>query len=86
MPISTRPGTCPFFVYLVKFFFYDRRYRRCIFSPALSSGVSISGLVAQGFHFSATNSNLLILAGMVGFLTGLTRTTLYFGYTDAGND
>jgi len=45
-----------------------------VFSPALSSGASIGGLVAQWFHLSATNSNLLILAGMVGFLTGLTRT------------
>ena len=45
-----------------------------VFSPALSSGASIGGLVAQWFHLSATNSNLLILAGMVGFLTGVTRT------------
>lgn len=45
-----------------------------VFSPALSSGASIGGLVAQWFHLSATNSNLLILTGMVGFLTGVTRT------------
>jgi H+/Cl- antiporter ClcA len=45
-----------------------------VFSPALSSGASIGGVIAQAFHLSATNSNLLILAGMVGFLTGLTRT------------
>lgn len=45
-----------------------------IFAPALSAGASIGGLMAQWFHLTATNSNLLILAGMVGFLTGVTRT------------
>ncbi|TKK64949.1 hypothetical protein FC093_21480 [Ilyomonas limi] len=45
-----------------------------VFSPALSSGASIGGLVVQWIHLSATNSNLLILAGIVGFFTGLTRT------------
>jgi H+/Cl- antiporter ClcA len=45
-----------------------------VFAPALSAGASIGGCVAQAFHLTATNSNLLILAGMVGFLTGVTRT------------
>ena len=45
-----------------------------IFAPALSAGASMGGLIAQWFHLTATNSNLLILAGMVGFLTGVTRT------------
>ncbi len=45
-----------------------------IFAPALSAGASVGGLIAQWFHLSATDSNLLILAGMVGFLTGVTRT------------
>ena len=31
-------------------------------------------LLAGWMHLSDTNSNLLILAGMVGFLTGVTRT------------
>ncbi len=30
--------------------------------------------MAGWFHVSATNANLLILCGMVGFLTGVTRT------------
>lgn len=45
-----------------------------VFSPALSSGASIGGVVAQLFHSTDTDSNLLMLAGMVGFLTGVTRT------------
>ena len=45
-----------------------------IFSPALSAGASIGGLVAQWFHLSPVNSDLLILSGMAGFLTGITRS------------
>ena len=45
-----------------------------VFAPALASGASVGSWVAGIFNLSATNSNLLILAGMVGFLTGVTRT------------
>ena len=45
-----------------------------VFAPALSSGASFGALVAGWFQLSATNTNLIILAGMVGFLTGVTRT------------
>jgi H+/Cl- antiporter ClcA len=45
-----------------------------IFAPALSSGASIGAVLAEWFNVSPTNANLLILAGMVGFLTGVTRT------------
>jgi H+/Cl- antiporter ClcA len=45
-----------------------------IFAPSLSAGASIGSLLAGWFHLSATNTNLLILSGMVGFLTGVTRT------------
>jgi H+/Cl- antiporter ClcA len=45
-----------------------------VFAPALSSGASIGSVLAHWFHTSATESNLLILCGMVGFLTGVTRT------------
>jgi H+/Cl- antiporter ClcA len=45
-----------------------------IFAPALSSGASIGAVLAGWFNVSPTNANLLILAGMVGFLTGVTRT------------
>jgi H+/Cl- antiporter ClcA len=45
-----------------------------IFAPALSSGAAIGSVIAHWFHYSETNSNLLILSGMVAFLTGVTRT------------
>ncbi len=45
-----------------------------IFAPALSAGASIGGLVSQWFHLSSVNTNLLILSGMAGFLTGVTRS------------
>jgi H+/Cl- antiporter ClcA len=45
-----------------------------IFAPALSAGASVGSLAANWFHLSGGNSNLLILAGMVGLLTGITRT------------
>ena len=45
-----------------------------VFAPSLSAGACIGSLIAQWFHTSETNSNLLILAGMVAFLTGVTRS------------
>ncbi len=45
-----------------------------IFAPSLSAGASIGSLMAGWFHLSAANTNILILSGMVGFLTGVTRT------------
>jgi H+/Cl- antiporter ClcA len=45
-----------------------------VFAPALGAGASVGSLVAGCFHLSDTNTNLLILAGMVGFLTGVTRS------------
>jgi H+/Cl- antiporter ClcA len=45
-----------------------------VFAPALTSGASIGAVMAEWFNVSETNVNLLILAGMVGFLTGVTRT------------
>lgn len=45
-----------------------------VFAPALSAGASIGSLMAGWLHLSASNANLLILCGMVGFLTGITRT------------
>ena len=45
-----------------------------VFAPALASGASIGAVLAEWFHLSADNTNLLILCGMVGFLTGVTRT------------
>lgn len=45
-----------------------------IFAPALSSGASIGSAVSGWFNFTPTETNVLILAGMVGFLTGITRS------------
>jgi len=45
-----------------------------IFAPALGAGASLGSLVAGWFKVSDINTNMLILAGMVGFLTGVTRS------------
>ena len=45
-----------------------------IFAPSLSAGASIGSAIAGWFHFSATDTNLLILSGMVAFLAGVTRS------------
>lgn len=45
-----------------------------VFAPALSAGASIGATLSGWMHESATNTNLLILSGMVGLLTGVTRT------------
>jgi len=45
-----------------------------IFAPALGAGASVGSLVSGWFHLSDTNTNLLVLSGMVGFLTGITRS------------
>ncbi|MFN3453706.1 MAG: chloride channel protein, partial [Pseudobdellovibrio sp.] len=43
-----------------------------IFAPALSSGAAIGQFIAQSFEF--INVKIMIMVGMVGFLTGITRT------------
>jgi len=45
-----------------------------IFAPALGAGASVGSLVASWFKVSDADTNMLILAGMVGFLTGVTRS------------
>ncbi|HTQ27650.1 MAG TPA: chloride channel protein [Puia sp.] len=45
-----------------------------IFAPSLSAGASIGSLISGWMHLSNDNTNLLILSGMVAFLTGVTRT------------
>lgn len=45
-----------------------------VFAPGLTAGACMGASVADWFHLSATDTNLLILAGMVSFLTGITRT------------
>lgn len=45
-----------------------------VFAPALSSGAAIGSAVSGWFRFAAPETNVMILAGMVGFLTGVTRS------------
>jgi H+/Cl- antiporter ClcA len=45
-----------------------------IFAPALSSGACIGSVLSSWMNLNDANTNLLILSGMVGFLTGITRT------------
>ncbi len=45
-----------------------------VFAPALSAGASVGATLSGWLHLSATDTNLVVLAGMVGFLTGVTRT------------
>jgi len=45
-----------------------------IFAPSLSAGASIGSAIAGWFHYNDSNTNLLILSGMVAFLTGVTRS------------
>ena len=45
-----------------------------VFAPALAAGASVGACLSGLFHFAGSNANILILSGMVGFLTGVTRT------------
>lgn len=45
-----------------------------IFAPSLSAGAAIGGWIAPWFEPSRGQFNLLVLAGMTAFLTGVTRT------------
>lgn len=45
-----------------------------IFAPALSAGASIGAVFANLFHLTDTEINLIILCGMAGFLTSITRS------------
>ncbi|GAB3516613.1 chloride channel protein [Emticicia fontis] len=45
-----------------------------VFAPALSAGASIGSAVAEWFSLIDSNANLIILCGMVSFLTGVTRS------------
>lgn len=45
-----------------------------VFAPALAAGASVGSYVSGLFELIGGNANILILSGMVGFLTGVTRT------------
>lgn len=44
-----------------------------IFAPALSAGASIGSVISGWIHLSPNETNVVILGGMVAFLTGVTR-------------
>lgn len=44
-----------------------------IFAPALSAGASIGSVISGWLNMTSSETNVLILAGMVAFLTGITR-------------
>jgi H+/Cl- antiporter ClcA len=45
-----------------------------VFAPSLAAGASVGAMVADLCDITGSNANLLILCGMVGFSTGVTRT------------
>ncbi len=45
-----------------------------VFAPSLSAGAGIGAVFAGWFHLSGPETNLLILCGMTGFLTSVTRS------------
>ncbi|RYY44157.1 MAG: chloride channel protein [Chitinophagaceae bacterium] len=45
-----------------------------VFAPSLAAGASIGAVTAELFHLTATQTNLVILCGMTGFLSGITRS------------
>jgi len=45
-----------------------------IFAPALSAGASMGATLSGWMSLAPTDTNILILSGMVAFLTGITRT------------
>lgn len=45
-----------------------------IFAPALASGAAIGGWIAEFFEPSRGQFNMLVLAGMTAFLSGITRS------------
>ncbi len=47
-----------------------------IFAPSLAAGAAMGSFIAGIADFAGANANILILGGMVGFLTGVTRTPM----------
>lgn len=45
-----------------------------VFAPSLAAGAALGGAIGNFLHYAGTDANILILCGMVGFLTGVTRT------------
>jgi H+/Cl- antiporter ClcA len=47
-----------------------------IFAPSLAAGAAMGSFIAGLTNFVGANANIIILGGMVGFLTGVTRTPM----------
>ncbi|MEO8795608.1 MAG: chloride channel protein [Daejeonella sp.] len=45
-----------------------------IFAPSLGAGASMGAVLSGWLELSASDTNIVILCGMVGFLTGITRS------------
>lgn len=45
-----------------------------VFAPGLAAGASIGSVIGGWLHLAPADMNIVILAGMVAFLTGITRT------------
>ena len=45
-----------------------------VFAPALGAGAGVGSVVGGWLHLSPNDMNIVVLAGMVAFLTGVTRT------------
>lgn len=44
-----------------------------IFAPALTAGASIGSVISGAIHLTPNETNVVVLGGMVAFLTGITR-------------
>ena len=56
------------------------------FSLRLLLGASIGSVISGIIHLTPNETNVVILAGMVAFLTGITRAPVYFSHYCTGND
>lgn len=45
-----------------------------VFAPSLAAGAAVGSYLSSVLHMSGGSANIIILTGMVGFLTGVTRT------------
>lgn len=45
-----------------------------VFAPSLAAGAAVGAFLSSLFDVAGAHANVLILSGMVGFLTGVTRT------------
>lgn len=76
--LFTDQKTLPWYMPALKFFgsvlSFSTGAAGGVFAPALSIGASVGIVFAGCFHLTPSETNLLILCGMTGFLTGMTRS------------